>query len=136
MKHIPLMSFLFLLTFLVSCKKTSTSAISIQGVWELRHLEGGYGPGGSPDFKSGNGYIWKFRDSTYQQYSNGQLTSSDSYTLVKENTVATGKIMDAMIFDQNSYTQFSFKIKNNILTLYRGVVAADGTIETYERIEK
>ena len=28
-----------------------------------------------------------------------------------------------------------FEIKNNILTMYRGIIAADGTIETYEKIE-
>jgi hypothetical protein len=121
----------------VSCKKNHKELISgrLQGVWELRHVEGGFrAPGTSPDYAPGNGNMWKFSDSTYQYYVNGQLSVQGSYTLTKDISPATGKNMDALILDSNNNWKLFFEISNNTLTLYRGIVAADGTIETYEKI--
>ena len=123
-------------TLFIGCKKESVDQ-AIVGTWELRHFVGGYQLAGNnnPDYSPGNGNILKFSDSSYYYYSNGQLRGNGSYLLVKDTCAATGQYMDGMIFDHHSYLDLSFEIKNNILTLYRGIVAGDGTIETYERIE-
>ena len=49
-------------------------------------------------------------------------------------SLATGRYMDAFILNNNNSAELFFEISNNTLTLYRGIIAADGTIETYERI--
>ena len=127
-------------TLFIGCKKASIDhasvASSIVGTWELRHLVGGLqSPGNNPDYPPGNGNILNFSDSSYYYYyPNGQLRGNGSYSLVKDTCVATGQYMDGIIFDRQSYSERCFEIKNNILTLYRGIVAADRTIETYERI--
>lgn len=126
---------LFSLVFIFGCNKSNTS-LSIQGTWELRHSEGGYGPPNrNPDFAPGNGNIWKFTSNTYQYYINGELSGTGSFTTTKDVAIATGRKMDALILNGNNEDQLFFEIKNNILTMYRGIIAADGTVQTYERVE-
>ncbi len=137
MKHIRLLSLTALPLLILSCTKTNIETVSnsIKGTWELRHVEGGYrAPGTNPDYPPGNGTIWKFTDSTYQYYGSGPLLAQGSYTLTKDTSLATGRYMDAFILNNNNSAELFFEISNNTLTLYRGIIAADGTIETYERI--
>jgi hypothetical protein len=80
-------SFIVLLSLFFSfgCNKTNSS-LSIQGTWELRHLEGGFRAPGSPtDFAPRNGNIPKFTSNTYQHYSEGQL--SGTVSLQKRRTM-------------------------------------------------
>lgn len=138
MKNVQLFFFLALFTLILSCKKNDheTYSNSIKGSWELRHVAGGFrAPGQSPDYAPGNGDIWKFSDSTYQHYSNGQLSDEGSYTLTKDTSLATGRYMDALILSNGNWKLF-FEISKNTLTLYVGIIAADGVIETYERIDE
>ncbi len=133
-KILPLVVLLFL--FIFSCSKTNTP-ISIEGAWELRHLEGGYRAPGSPtDFATGNGNIWTFTNNIYQSRINGQLSGTGSFTTTKDYSMATGRKMDAIILNGNVNDKLFFEIKNNILTMYRGIIAADGTVETYEKIDR
>lgn len=135
MKRIVPVIFLFLLSFILGCNKPNSST-SIQGAWELRHVEGGYrAPGANPDFPPGNGNIVIFTANTYKYYSNGQLSSSGSFSITREFAAATGKKMDAIINDGNMDDKQFFEINHDSLKIYRGIIAADGIIATYARID-
>ena len=132
-----------LLNCLSGCSKDSDPApntnqgpVALQNTWELRSVYGGYRtPGTSPNTSPGNKNIWKFTDTTYQQYANGVLYVSGKYTVTKDSSAATGRIMDALILDKNTSQKLFFEFANDTLVLYRGIVAADGTIEKFVRVE-
>ncbi len=140
---LPLFMLCFLLNFLSACSKdndTSSNSnqgpVALQNTWELRSIYGGYSvPGTSPSTSPGNKNIWKFSDTTYQQYANGVLYVSGKYTVTKDTSPATGQLMDALILDKNSTQKRFFAFSNDTLVMYRGLVAADGTIEKYVKVE-
>lgn len=142
-KILSLCLLVILLNMLPGCSKDSDpapvinpAAVTLQNTWELRSVYGGYRiPGTSPNTNPGNKNIWKFTDTTYQQYANGVLYVSGKYTLTKDTSPATGQLMDALIFDKNTNAKLFFEIANDTLVMYRGLVAADGTIEKYVRVE-
>lgn len=152
MKYITWLSlFIVLFIYLVSCKKHNNDASSIPkednietktessnsilGDWELRVIYGGFrASNSSPYYASGNGYIWKFTNSSYQFYSKGHLASNGDYTLTKDTCLATGRFMDALILKQNYNEKVFFEIAKDTLILYRGIIAADGTIGKYVRL--
>jgi hypothetical protein len=43
--------------------------------------------------------------------------------------------MDALILKGSADDKIFFEINGNILTMYHGIIAADGTVATYERIK-
>ncbi len=140
---LSLVGLVIVLNMLPGCSKDSDPApvinqgpVALQNTWELRSVYGGYrAPGSGPNTSPGNKNIWKFTDTTYQQYSNGVLYVSGKYTLTKDTSPATGQLMDALIFDKNANAKLFFEISNDTLVMYRGLVAADGTIEKYVRVE-
>lgn len=101
------------------------------GQWELRTLLGSQVPGIGPNFRSGNGSIWKFTNSAFERYDNGQLTSSGTYTLTKANTFNSGVPEDALILNQDTTLKFHFHIIKDTLTIYVGSIPADGYIAKY-----
>ena len=114
----------------------SGAPASLKNSWELRFAYGGLrAPNTNPNYLPGNKNIWKLMDSTYQIYSNGVLQQTGKYTLTKDTCYATGRFMDAMILDKNTAYKLFFEVANDTLVMYRGVIAADGTIEKYVRIE-
>ncbi len=142
------------LILLGSCKKANTENPSVQlglkvpvdstitykttlkGDWELREIFGGLrAPNLSPYFAPGNGFIWKFTDSAYQLYSNEHLVSKGNYILTKDTSIATGRLMSALILPQNFNDKIYFEFNRDTLVFYRGVIAADGTIEKYVRLQ-
>ena len=135
MKKISSFIILFSLFFFFGCNKTNSS-LSLQGTWELRHLDGGYRAPGSPtDFAPGNGNIWKFTSGTYQYFSEGELSGTGEFTKTKDYAIATGRKMDAIILNGSADDKIYFEIKDNVLTMYHGTIAADGTVATYEKIK-
>lgn len=134
--------FIFLLNILPGCSRgndpipvvINQGPVALQNTWELRNVYGGYRtPGTSPNTSPGNKNIWKFTDSTYEQYVSGVLQKTGKYTVTKGTSPATGRLMDALILDNNTTTKLFFEFANDTLVLYRGIVAADGTIEKYVR---
>jgi hypothetical protein len=114
---------------------SNNGPVSLQNSWELRSLYGGYSaPNRNPNYAPGNKNIWKFMDSTYKQYSGGVLRKTGTYTLTKGTSPATGRYMDVMILDRNAGAELFFEFSKDTLVLYRGVIAADGTVEKYVRI--
>ena len=106
---------------------------TLPGEWELRSVAGGLGPTGGSDYAVGNGYRWKFSDSNYWYYAKHIPTDSGTYKLSSGINPQTSQQTDAMLFNGTTYPLY-FTIANDTLTIYRGVVAADGTIEKYIRI--
>lgn len=113
-------------------------SVSIVNSWELRSSYGGFrAPVRNPSYQPGNGYIWKFTNTNYQLYSEGQVVSSGGYTMTKDTSVAAGRLMDALIINsgQNYNEKIFIQIAKDTLTMYRGIIAADGTIEKYVRVK-
>ena len=119
-----------------SPNSTITYNSTIKGDWELREILGGLrAPNSSPFFAPGNGYIWKFTDSAYQSYSGQELVRKGNYILTRDTSPATGKLMSLLIFPQNDNDKIYFEFSKDTLTFYRGMIAADGTIEKYVRLQ-
>jgi hypothetical protein len=146
MKNSILLSLLFIaFNLLISCTKDSepepTPApyagppLSLQNTWELRILNGGYGPPNrNPNYAPGNGIMWKFMDSTYERYNKGVVHQTGKYMVTKDSSQATGRLMDALLFERNAYPKLHFEIVKDTLIIYMGVIAADGTVEKYVSI--
>ena len=113
---------------------------SLQGAWELRNVFGGFRPAGSPtNFAPGNGTIWSFKDSSFKRYEKGTLVDSGGFIIDRDTCPVTNTLMDAISFRNNSNNygfQIFFEISRDTLTMYHGVIAADGTISKYVRINK
>ena len=149
MKQIKLLSSITCLVLLVcSCQKDNNSAPkkkllstgsgSIKGDWELRILYGCQTPNCNPYFQPGNGNTWHFTDTTYLhtvESLSPRYTASDSgvYILREDTCMATGRMMDYFKAKDDPFEGIFFEIKNDTLTLYRGIIAADGTIQKYVR---
>jgi hypothetical protein len=127
-----------ILIFLGSCQKDLNEveviySDSIAGKWELRKVIGGFrGIQPGKDYPAGNGNIRIFSDSTYQTYWNHISDQSGNYSLGKDYSNATKRITDFVMLSSNE--KIYFEIANNIMTMYRGELVYDGTIEKYERI--
>ena len=124
--------------FWAGCKKSGgDSATTLTGNWELRFVEGGYRTSGaSGSFPPGNGNILKFKDLNYWSYSNGQARDSGKYQIKKDTLSPNGKKMDKLTILHQTYNiDYFFQLSNNMLTLYFGTIAADGTVSTYVRLD-
>jgi len=128
---------------LISCNKAEQktngkqdNSGTLNGKWELRVLHGGMAvnPSG-PNYPPGNGDMWRFTDSLYERYANGQIVVSGKYSLTKDTSQATGKYMDAFILQQDFPYKIFFEFSNDSLVMYNGMIAADGTITKYVRVE-
>jgi len=130
-----LIGLLVYLLVLASCRKNSSASLTSQlvGQWELRTLYGGQVPGIDLNFIGGNGNIWKFTNSGFERYDNGQSTGSGTYTLTKANTFNSGVPEDAFILNQDPTLKFHFDIIKDTLTIYVGSIPADGYIAKYVR---
>jgi hypothetical protein len=134
MKRITvLINFLICVLVLGSCRKDALTS-QLMGSWELRILYGGQVAGSGPNYSPGNGDIWKFTDSAYNRYVNGQLTGSGGYSLIKANTFDIGVPEDALILDGDSTFKIHFSITRDTLTTYVGSIPADGYIAKYVRL--
>jgi hypothetical protein len=108
---------------------------SLAGAWELRSLFGGFrAPGPDPVYSPGNGNIWSFRDSTFRQYYEGKLVDSGSFSIIRDTCPATQTLMDAFVTSKSHGHRMFFEISKDTLTIYNGIIAADGTIEKYFRL--
>jgi len=130
---------LFMLT--LGCKKTNSvpdnsvhGERALPGVWELRSVYGGNSVAGGGNYLPGNGYKWKFTGTAYWLYVNNTVADSGLYKLSSGVNPQTSLETNAMILNDTPFSLY-YEIANDTLTIYRGVVAADGTIEKYVRIE-
>lgn len=119
-------------------KENSFPYNTLQGDWELRTLLGCQIPGCSPNFNPGNGNIWKFTDSTFEAYVDHKLVDSGRYFTGTDSCMQTNKVMSffAKSTQGNIYylDKLFFEFVDGQLILYRGVIAADGTIQKYSHL--
>ncbi len=123
----------------VSLKKESSfSYNSLQGDWELRTLIGCQVPGCNPNFNPGNGNIWRFTDSTFEAYADHKLVDSGRYYIGTDTCLQTNRVMDFFVNEQRTNLYYNdkifFEFVDGQLILYRGVIAADGTIQKYSHL--
>ena len=128
---ICLVSLLFVFS---ACRKNGKcsddqSEGKLNGTWELRSVVGGFS--GGKTYPDGNGNIIKFEGSTYTRYTNGQQYSQGSFTISKEIFPENNKVMDKL--KSLDGAEVFVEITSNILTIYHGSIAADGTRSTYAR---
>jgi len=126
----------------ISCKKDGTQAKNkvhglqtLPGAWELRYMYGGGTGLAVPEkTRSGNGYIKRFTDSVYWFANEDKVWDSGTYKLTTGINPETNVETDAMILHGDTLLPRYFQIADDTLTIYTGIVAADGTIEKYVRI--
>lgn len=135
----------FVLAFLListACTKNNTivnnrinGPQTVPGIWELRSVNGRNNPNNPGNFEPGNGNLWSFTNTTYSVSSNGSIVDSGTYTISNGINPQTGSQSDALLLDSFTLYPLYFDIINDTLTFYNGIVAADGTINKYVRIE-
>jgi hypothetical protein len=135
MKRLLTLILMLLIIFTLSCKKDKQSKpeVLIIGNWELREVIGGQIPGVPGMFAPGNGNILRFSGKNYTYAKNGAILDSGTYTI---GFKFTGKVKEnTLIYNGDGFERF-FRIDNNKLTIYTGIIPADGTIQIYERVQE
>lgn len=130
-----------------SCRKqqsgeAGTNATSLVGSWELRQAQRGMTP--TVAYGAGNGNILMFSDSAYAIYTNGNLTKSGHYRLLKDTSaevevgldIPAGQFTRRIVFDNDFSARKAFiDISGNKLRILSGYFPLDsGSDEMYERI--
>lgn len=116
----------------LSCKKV-VSKDGIQGTWELRHVAGGQVPGFDPNFKKGNGNKYKFEGQTYTRYEKGEIIESGTFTLEKADAAINASRANGLIKLSPSGDEYYINLSGKRLTIFIGIIAADGGEMMYER---
>jgi len=111
-------------------RATDPVTTDLKGAWELRSRVGGFAP--NTTYSPGNGNLVKFTDSTFEKHSNGQIISQGIYSISQGNNPETG-LPAKRINYPDGYFEY-YEITGHYLTLYSGIVAADGTISRYEKL--
>ncbi|MDO7743911.1 MAG: hypothetical protein MUP99_09060 [Pedobacter sp.] len=124
------------LTTIVGCKKKSPekeAVTTLNGTWELRYLAGIQVPDVDPNFKAGNGNVFKFDGQHYDRIIDGKTVSSGTYTISLHKTPVNNTESNySLVFDND--TKLLINLSKNKLVVFDGVIAADGTESTYEKL--
>lgn len=130
-----------------SCQKDNTAdgtdiAGAIIGTWELRQTSGGLGTQVN-DYPPGNGNMIKFTNTRYENYENGVLVKSGTYTVIDDASVnesvclefAEGQFTHRIIYDNNyNDTRVFVEIVQNKLNFISGCYSLDaGYSSIYEK---
>jgi len=124
-----------------ACKKDSSATVEdtpvvmgtgVPGTWELRNQINGWT--GATKYPGGNGHIYVFTADHYQMYAAGALVKQGVYTIAKKTSVLQNKVMDAIVFDNDTSGISTFvDVSSTQLTL--SFDAYDAGSVTYERIK-
>lgn len=129
-----LVSIGLLTTIFFSCQKDkhADGSKGITGSWEIRSSLGGYGVSGGSDYPPGNGYIQQFTDSGYYIYQHGQNpVDSGTFKIEKNASTPYGQIMNKLTYISNHNREVYYQISGDTLTIYDGIIAADGAVSKY-----
>ena len=121
---------LIAITFANCKKEKNKNHDPLIGKWELRVLHGGLAASDTIHYSAGNGTTLTFSDTTYESYWMNQFVSKGTYSKTRALCYQTYREMDAIVIN-NGKTFYEFSA--DTLTLYSGVIAADGAIEKYVR---
>ncbi|MHA4809936.1 hypothetical protein ACX0G9_17615 [Flavitalea flava] len=138
MRDIVLLISLGLLsTIFMACKKDKHAENQgLVGSWEIRSVEGGYSPTRGGTYAPGNGYVLQFTDSKYYHYINGQAQDSGTYKIEKELTNPFGPKKSKLTYITDHSRAVYFQATGDTLTIYDGIISADGTISKYVPVSK
>ncbi|GAA3978001.1 hypothetical protein GCM10022246_32840 [Pedobacter ginsengiterrae] len=133
MKNILKLTLVLSILFIFSaCKKKSLEK-GINGTWELRHVAGGMIAGADPNYKKGNGDIYVFNNQNFERYSQGKLIQSGTFVMSTERKDINNNQANSAITFSTSAEKYYTNLSGNKLTIFIGVIAADGVEVTYER---
>jgi len=141
MKHLAISLFLAGLLFMgIGCRKDIKSISgSLQGIWELRRVSGMI----TTSYPSGNGNTIEFAGDHYVMSSNGQITKSGQYEVIRDLSaesetclvITQGQYINRIIYDNNTADRKVFlEISGDKLTFLSGCFAIDaGSSTEYAR---
>ena len=136
MKNVFKLSLVVLLLIaVISCKKKAGEPVvipQINGIWELRHIEGIQVANADPNFKPGNGNLLKFEQSNFKSYVDGKMTNNGTYVIKEEKNSVNGKTTNYSLL-LNDKDKYYLNLSGNKLVLFIGSIPADGVESTYER---
>lgn len=133
MKNILKLTLVLTILFVfTACKKKSLEK-GINGTWELRHLVGGMIAGADPNYKKGNGDIYVFNDQKFDRYSKGKIIESGTFVISTERKDINNNHANSAITFSTSTEKYYTNLSGDKLTIFIGVIAADGVEVTYER---
>lgn len=115
-----------------ACKKKSLGN-GINGSWELRYVAGGQIAGADPNYRKGNGEIYVFNNQNFEQFSKGKVIQSGTFVMSTESKDINNNHANSSITFSTSTEKYYTKLSGNKLTIFIGVIAADGVEVTYER---
>jgi len=143
-RQIIFLSALFFVMIAFSCKKDSTNSqpkasapTVLTGTWELRYDSFPQIPGVPLEYPAGNGNKIIFADTTYKSFYVGYGSMSgknfsDSGTYYIKDLPNSNP---QLVFNGDSLPpQDLFLINKDTLTLYAGVVGADGSVLIYQKV--
>jgi len=106
----------------------------LPGVWELRAISGGMAVYNPNDYRRGNGSLWKFTETTFEQIYKDSMLRSGEYTVSRGTgtDLNTGRKIDQFIF--NNEPAESFELRNDTLRFYHGSIPLDGAIQLFVKI--
>ncbi|RYY16860.1 MAG: hypothetical protein EOO04_26305 [Chitinophagaceae bacterium] len=82
-------------------------------------------------------YQLKFSGDTFQALSNGQVVLSGNFEVVKDKRTINGDNVKYKLTLITSLSSISptryFNLSGNVLTMYLGEIAADGTVSVFQR---
>ena len=120
-----------------NCKKdignVEINVDSLVGSWELRQAQRGMIP--TKEYAPKNGNIYKFTNSQYEKYTDGNLVQTGKYQLIRDDSVEKevgldvpdGQFTTRIIFDNDSvYNKTFIEITGNKLTMLSGYFPLDG----------
>jgi len=126
------LTYLLLSVLCLNCSKQNQSiGEQLLGKWELQKSVGGWG--GTINYSPGNGNVLEFTKINYVRYTNGQLSESGAYSIIKDTI--WGSIEDRIIYnnDLNAYPKIFVRIANNQLSFYSNIIDAGSNI--YQKIK-
>lgn len=133
MKNILKLSLVLTILFaFTACKKKSLEK-GINGTWELRYVAGGQIAGADPNYKKGNGDIYVFNNQNFERYSNGKVIQSGTFVMSTESKEINNNHANSAITFSTSTEKYYTNLSGSKLTIFIGVIAADGVEVTYER---
>lgn len=115
-----------------ACKKKSLEK-GINGSWELRYVAGGQIAGADPNYRKGNGEIYVFNNQNFEQFSKGKVIRSGTFVMSPESKEINNNHANSSITFSTSTEKYYTNLSGNKLTIFIGVIAADGVEVTYER---
>lgn len=116
-------------------KKTvqDDAALRLLGTWELREVQAGMTP--IAQHPAGNGNQYRFAETTYEKFENGNLQKSGTYRVVRDTTVVAevglvlpaGQFTNRIVFDSNLDTEKTFfGFESGKLVFLSGYFPTDG----------